>query len=95
MNEEQFKREYLCEWQPDPNERALYELAERYHQVTEAYDRTVCTGPIIRGSIMPEWSQMGLVNRNARKVFNDLLEGAYSLGITAEQLQRAISRYPS
>ena len=94
ITEEQFKREYLCEFTPNPNERALYEIAKRYHEVTEAYDRTVCTGPIVKGLILPESHyQVVAINRHARQVFNDLFHGAESLGITRAEMQEAVGKY--
>jgi len=45
-----FQREYLgVPWTPSPEQKQLRELAREYHERTEAYDRTVCTGPIVRG----------------------------------------------
>lgn len=60
--------EYLCSFEPSERDRCLCELAKRYHEVTEAYDRTVCTGPIRDGSILPaNPDEMVLINRPCAK----------------------------
>ena len=65
---DEHRRQYEQEWRPTEQERKAAELAERYHRETEAYDRTVCSGPIRDGSVMPIGPhEMALVNRNAIK----------------------------
>jgi hypothetical protein len=40
-----FQREYLgVPWTPSPEEKRLRELTREYHERTEAYDRTACSG---------------------------------------------------
>jgi hypothetical protein len=46
MNE--FHQEPKSGW---PNE--IWALAKQYHEETEAYDRTICTGPITEDGITP------------------------------------------
>lgn len=87
-------QEYETRPQPSAQESKAANLAERYHRETEAYDRTVCTGPIIRGSIMPNGGhEMSLSARNASKVLEQILREAEQHGISRQEMQRAISRH--
>jgi hypothetical protein len=84
---------FTQEWAPTEHARKAHELAERYHRETEEYDRTVCTGPIRDGSIMPrDYREFGLVNRNAHKVRRQIMEEAAQAGIDAHYMARTISR---
>jgi len=89
-----WQREYLgIPWRPTAEEIQLRKLAEQYHERTEAYDRTVCTGPVIRCGIMPAgFSQWMLVQRNASLVRRELYIDAAELGFTQQQWQDAISQ---
>ena len=88
-----WQQEYETRLQPSAQESKAADLAARYHQETEAYDRTVCTGPIIRGSIMPNGGhEMALSNRNAIKVREQIMSEAARHGISRQEMQRAISR---
>ena len=88
-----FQREYLgVPWTPSPEEKRLRELAHEYHERTEAYDRTVCTGPIVRGGIMPATpEQHSRINIHARTVRDELGVEAARLGFTPKQWREAIS----
>lgn len=89
-----FRREYLgMPMQETDDERKLRELAEEYHRRTEAYDRTICTGPIKRGAIMPAngW-EASQINRHAIGVRDALEAGALKLGFTPKQWRDAIRR---
>ena len=44
----------------------------------------VCTGPIIDGSIIPIGAELGLVNRNARKVLKELKNRMESEGLSGD-----------
>lgn len=69
----------------------LHDLAAQYHQRTEAYDRTVCTGPMGRDGILPaDGYERGLINSHARRVANELGAKIATLGFTPKQWQRAI-----
>jgi hypothetical protein len=60
--------------QRDPEEVRAYELWLEYYERTEAYDRTVCTGPRIRGAVMPRTpEQARLINEHARKLYSETL----------------------
>ena len=79
-----FEREYLgCFPQETHREKILREFAEEYCERTEKYDRTVCTGPIKNGSILPMTSQeYNLAHTNAVKVRQELLIKMKELGFT-------------
>jgi len=71
--------------------KRLEGAALKYHKVTEEYDRKVCTGPIIYGAITPSNSEeMTAINRNARKVREELLEELSDLKVTSNELWEAI-----
>ncbi|HDR9163671.1 TPA: hypothetical protein QDB28_004075 [Burkholderia vietnamiensis] len=84
-----FRSLYFAE--PEPTDPRLIELARSYYRDTEAYDRTVCTGPITRDGIMPTTSRERLlISRNARHVMDRVREAAAQLGFTREQLRDAM-----
>ena len=81
---EEFHQEFLgLPWREDENRRRLRELAEEYHSATETYDRTVCTGPVVDGSIRPATPrEFFLINRFARMVNQKLLKTVEDLGFS-------------
>ena len=82
------------EWQLTERDNRLHELATRYHTVCEAYDRTVCTGPVWEDGIMPATlHEMVLINRNANTVRRSLEEEAQREGIGLEELSLAIRKW--
>ena len=86
--------EWQQEWQLTERDNRLHELATRYHTECEAYDRTVCTGPMEQDGIMPaNLNEMALINRNAHAVRKRLTEEAAREGIGREELARAISKW--
>lgn len=77
-------------FQVDPREQSLHELAQRYHEECEAYDRTVCSG-MQRGVAMPRDSyEFGLINRNALRVRDRLYPEAARLGFSRDAWMKAI-----
>lgn len=71
----------------------LFKLAREYHQSTEAYDRSVCTGPYINGCIWPNSGhERHLINQNARYEMNRLTMEAYRLGFSKNEFLSAIQR---
>ena len=81
---------------PDDIERYLFALAEEYHQRTEAFDRTVCTGPILHGSIMPATPrEMATINRHAAAVRRELEDRANTRCIGRSAVAKAINSYIS
>lgn len=64
---------HMCDFTLTERDQLLQSIAEQYVRETEAYDRTVCTGPIRHGSIIPVTShQRALVNRNAQELLTSL-----------------------
>lgn len=85
--------EYLGTWSYTEKDRKIDDLAKRYHELTEAYDRTVCTGRIVNGSIQPSTpTESALINRNAKTVLSNLLLEAEISEITKPELMAAIRR---
>ena len=81
------------EWQPTAQELKTVELAERYHHEAEAYDRTVCTGPVLRGSVMPaNHRELALVVGNAGRLRKQIMAEAAMHGISQQDMARAIGR---
>lgn len=69
------------------------ELADRYYNETEAYDRTVCSGPLRDGSIMPMGPhERALVMRNAGQVREQIKREAEAQGISRQEMAQAIRR---
>ena len=82
------------EWVPSEKDTLLYNLAKHYHEETEAFDRRVCTGPIIQGAITPmTTAEVVAINRNAIAVRQKLYAEAASHGITRDELRHAISHF--
>lgn len=89
-----FSNLYQGVFAPTEAEERLLAAAEQYVAETEAYDRTVCTGPVIRGEIMPANShERGLANRNAVRAFDNLC--TQHPEFTRQQIRREISRTDS
>jgi hypothetical protein len=88
------RADWECEWTPTEKDGKLYELAKRYHDETEAYDRTVCSGPVVHGSIQPigPW-ELGAINRNARQVFDRIAQEAARHEISRAELWHAVGRH--
>ena len=88
------RADFECEWTTTEKDNKLHELAKRYHAETEAYDQTVCTGPIVNGGIMPATSyERGLINRNARQAFDRIAQEASGHGISRAELWHAVGRH--
>ena len=88
------KSQYYQEFIPAEKDRIKYELAKKYHDKTEAFDRTVCTGPIIDGAIMPASSyQSKVISQYACSLRHELFKEAQQYEITPKELRTAISHY--
>ena len=86
--------EYLLTFSFSEKDKKTHELAARYRELTEAYDRTVCTGPIVNGEIRPTTAQeSAMISRSAKTVFSELLRQADPHGITQAELKTAIRRH--
>lgn len=94
VDAEQMRRDlYIGTFEPTPRTQ-LDELADEYHERCEAYDRTVCTGPVGRDGILPATnSELRLINRNASAVRRDIERRALMLGYSHEQVARAIHQW--
>ncbi len=93
MDRSEFYNETLGTPYLTERELLLAKLAEEYHEVCEAYDRTVCTGEIRDGRIMPTMGtkESALINKNSRDVRDRMLRE--HPGLTRHELQEAIGRY--
>ena len=77
--------------QESARDRWLIDLAKEYHTRTEAYDRAICTGPILHGGIMPETPhQHRAIQRNALAIHRELFGKARNLGFTGIEWQKAL-----
>jgi len=73
----------------EPMSADLHALAMRYHLLTEAYDRVVCTGTIRHGGVMPATCrERGLINSNAREVMRRLTIEAAPLGFDTHSFRK-------
>ncbi|WP_338616501.1 hypothetical protein [Pigmentiphaga sp. CHJ604] len=80
---------------PSAIELELYQLAQAYYLETEAFDRAVCTGPILHGEIYPATdAEHRLIQINARKVLarqNQRAQQLHPAGV--EMLRVEMKRY--
>ena len=93
---EEFKHEYFCDFKDSSDEDGyLKSIAAEYHRRAEEYDRKVCTGPIINGSVMPcSNAELQLINRHAHSLLIELKERAYTqFGIDYRDVSAAIRKY--
>lgn len=71
----------------------LFDLAAEYHRRCEAYDRTVCTGPVTRDGVLPaDARQLYLINRHASTILHEIKSRATICGFTNKELMHAISK---
>lgn len=71
---DEFHTQYMMKPQR-PESRILNEIAAYYHETCEAYDRTVCTGPIVSGEIRPRTSyELARINIHARQTKDDCIQ---------------------
>ena len=62
-------------------------LAREYYHSVERYDRSVCTGRIYAGCIMPATpAESRLINRNATATLRRIEDKGLQLGISAQDL---------
>ena len=93
---EEFKREYFCDFKDSSDEDGyLKSIAAEYHRRAEEYDRKVCTGQIINGSIMPSSNtELQMINRHANSLLKELKERArIEFGIDGSEVTRVIRKY--
>lgn len=90
---EVFSQEYNCIPTTD-TPSALRQLAERYFNATEEFDRQVCTGEPRHGLAMPaNGYERRLINQNAKNWRERIENEARELGFDRKELNRAISHY--
>lgn len=71
-----------------------HEIGKEYHERTEAFDRSICTGPIIRGEIMPNGGyELFEINRHAREVRNELRQKGLQSSYSIAEVDDAIRQY--
>ncbi|WP_417211978.1 hypothetical protein [Acinetobacter venetianus] len=90
-----FAENYLGKWEVNQTDLRLNTLARKYHEMCEAYDRSVCTGKSeFDQCAMPVdyWERMR-VSENARKVLKEICEEAEKEGFTSQQMHNAISNF--
>ncbi len=64
---------YFGEFERTPHDDEMLALASEYYDRTEAFDRTVCTGPVVDGGIRPvTYRELGMINRHATQVLREL-----------------------
>ena len=93
---EEFKREYFCDFKYSSDEDGyLKSIAAEYHRRAEEYDREVCTGQIINGSVMPSSNaELRMINRHANSLLKELKERArIEFGVDGSEVRRAIRKY--
>jgi hypothetical protein len=89
-----FSDMYLTEFKQSERDIQLDTLAKKYHVLCEQYDRTVCTGPIQHGLIMPmSPHERALVVRNAKQVFKQIEQEASFFGISNGEMWKAICKW--
>lgn len=78
----------------EARDRDLVKLADDYHCRTEAFDRTVCTGPVGQAGIMPANArELALIHANARRIRLELTERAQQAGFTEAQFKEAMMHH--
>ena len=73
--------------QPPEHDKALAELAKIYHDLCDTFDRRVCGN---KEGIPQTATQFAMVNRNAKRVRDEVRERAARIGIDAITLALAI-----
>ena len=84
-----FQAYFQCHPTPTAVDLELYQLAQTYYLQTEAFDRTVCTGPIRHGEILPaSEDERRRINAHAAEVLSRLQERARLLHPNGIELLR-------
>jgi hypothetical protein len=94
LTKDELRRHWETNFGHTPQEIRAYELVEQYYINCEAYDRTVCTGPITRDGILPiDHRELGKINRNAHDEWVKLSITASYEGISSTDLKLAKLQY--
>lgn len=84
--------EFTQDFKPSLQFIKARELAVKYHYECETFDRTVCTGRVVRGSILPaDARELGLINMHAKNVLRLIMREAEDYGICRADMVRAIA----
>ena len=85
-----FRAAYCGTFEPDPMLPQAVALWRSYYAQCEAYDRTVCTGPMGRDGILPATShERGLIGAHAERQRAEMARAVVAAGISDDTLQRA------
>ena len=87
-----FAEQFHCTFQLTEADHQRREAALRYVSETEAYDRTVCTGPIGRDGIMPATARERAQSIRFASSLLDRLASENAHLFTRKDLLREISR---
>ena len=89
------RKRYIGEFEIDPRELKLWSLAKEYHQITEKYNKKICTGVCpYDGSAMPNGPyEFQYINRHAQQVLKSILMKGQREGFTKLEIQKAISNF--
>jgi hypothetical protein len=88
---DRWRSEYIGTFDPDPHTNQAIALWRFYYGQCEAYDRTVCTGPVGRdGGILPASPrEQALINAHAQRQHENTMRAAGAAGIPNETMRRA------
>jgi hypothetical protein len=85
-----FRAQVMGDWKHDPLFRQAVDLWHEYYDRCERFDRSVCTGPIRNGSILPgDARELGIIGRNARREMTRTARLAHEAGISPETWRSA------
>jgi len=91
LTHEQYQALFQGEFSIEGRDPDLVKLADEYHQRTEAFDRSVCTGQMGHGGILPANPQeAALINANAHRIRRELVDRAGRAGFTEAQFKEAM-----
>lgn len=91
LTHEQHRALFQGEFSIEARDRVLVELADEFHRRTEAFDRTVCTGPMTQNGVMPANHREGaVINANAQRIRRELVDRAVQAGFTEAQFKEAM-----
>ena len=91
MTQHEARALFYGDFSIEAQDHVLVQLADEYHQRTEAFDRTVCTGPMGHDGIMPaNHRQLALINANAQRIRRELVDRAVQAGFTEAQFKEAM-----
>ena len=90
MSPDAFRAAYCGAFEPDPLLPQAVALWRNYYAACEAYDRTVCTGPMGRDGILPATPhELALIGRHAIARRSVAMQAAAEAGIPEDVMRRA------